>query len=436
MNKNIIILLLNLTICLVCINGSFARAQEADLIDRTNYEKAQGLVPDAVLEWIKKGDTVFNLETIDFNPADFFPTWVHESRRENIGRYTINEDDEIVDAQTNKRPGFIKGLPFPTDRISQDDPKAAVKIIYNGYYARDVYGPINMTKRFLFVGRKGFERKVDGRVYIYPADGYPPAKDQPNPHDIQDMGQVIVLEPFDMAGIAMMTWRYRSKKQDTLFSYAPATRRVRRTTPVGRSDTFLGTDFVRDDGGWPGYDGKIPEFEWKLIGQKEVLGCYLTPKPLQCFKNKNKAWEIESANSAPVWGYEKEGWTGAPWINTNCVWVKRPVWIIEMQARDKKYNYGKQTVYIDQETFMTHWKEIRDKKGNYWKTFHNSSLFFTSDDNTYKGNLLGTQNIVDERKDHASVIMQHINGRYIWLTADPSVRREQFTLSGFTKLCK
>ena len=80
---------------------------------------------------------------------------------------------------------------------------------------------------------------------------------------------ITVKKPYDLAGTSVMLCRYLSAKQDVNFSYIPAIRRVRRMTPANRSDGFLGSGFTQDD--MAGYDGKTPAFEWKLVGEREVL---------------------------------------------------------------------------------------------------------------------------------------------------------------------
>ena len=41
-----------------------------------------------------------------------------------------------------------------------------------------------------------------------------------------------------------------------------------------------------------------------------------------------------------VYGYEKEGWQGGQWAPVNWLWVKKPVVILELKAKDPYYNYG------------------------------------------------------------------------------------------------
>jgi hypothetical protein len=355
---------------------------------------------------------------------------------ENVGKHDISPEIEIVDAKTGERPKFIKGIPFPG--VDAADPKAAVKVVYNGYYVRDVQGPLTGEDiPFRFMHRRGFERDVIALFHIYPLDGYGPAAEFDNPDDIENLVQVLVSEPYDMAGTGMMTWRYRSKKQDMLYGYVPAIRRVRRMTPANRSDAMFGSDFARDDGAYLGYDGKIPDFEWKLLGKTETLGAFVTTSPMPTRKNVRGEWQIDIAGRGKElvkFGYETEGWKGAPWMVTSVTWVKRPAYLIEMRSKDRYYNYGKTLLYVDAELWGGLWKVIWDRSDEHWKTMHLGWGTVESSDKSFLTNVLCLAMIVDERAQHATCV-NYVNKDYVWKNL-ANIQPDQFSLGGFMKICK
>lgn len=104
-----------------------------DRIDRTNWQKAEGLLPDPILEWVKKGDFVLQVEELPYDPAEFFFPFYLESRKKHVGKYGLNEKEEIIETATGKPPNLIMGTPFP--EIDPGDPKAAIKIMYNKLFA-------------------------------------------------------------------------------------------------------------------------------------------------------------------------------------------------------------------------------------------------------------------------------------------------------------
>ena len=43
-----------------------------DIIDKTNYQKIETLVPDFILNWIKEGDLIIKIGKLDFDPTNRF----------------------------------------------------------------------------------------------------------------------------------------------------------------------------------------------------------------------------------------------------------------------------------------------------------------------------------------------------------------------------
>ena len=66
-----------LVVCLIVALVPAARADVApgDVIDKTNWEKAQDLLPEPVLDWVKKGDFILNIHGLKYRPLDFFPPY-------------------------------------------------------------------------------------------------------------------------------------------------------------------------------------------------------------------------------------------------------------------------------------------------------------------------------------------------------------------------
>jgi hypothetical protein len=408
------------------------------MIDSTNWQEIEGMVPDSALTRIKNGEYTFQLATLDFNPVDYMAPWIRASLKENAGKYDVNEKDEIVVKATGERAGFFKGLPFPMADLKKDDPKIVQKIMHNGFTFRDAYGPMNTSKqRLTMVYPDKFDREVVIRYWAYPFYGYPPSGNIANEREYQNTSLILVTEPYDMSGTAMMTWRYKTDKPDTLFGYVPAIRRIRRMTPAGRSDALFGTDFTRDDGNWTGFDGKISDFEWKLLGEKEVLAELHSLDISQAEKNKRGAWKAENNGpDYPKFGYEIPGDKGSAWWNKNSVWVKRKVWVIEATAKDPYYNYGKMVYWVDKDMHIGLWKLIWDRSDTYWKTMNISSIFLESKDKSWQANLVGYWRVVDEIKNHCTLVLQHTDGEFVWTLEDELVKTKDFSLAGFQQLCK
>ncbi|MEW5980231.1 MAG: DUF1329 domain-containing protein [Acidobacteriota bacterium] len=407
----------------------------SSVIDKMNWQEAEGLLPQQAVEWVKKGDLVLNVDTLGFNPKEYVLPWIRESYTENVGVYELDNEFDIVEAKTGKKAVFIKGIPFP--EISQEDPKAGAKIMYNAKSFRLQIGRFIVDDVLIrSIDRKaGQERYIACYASSMSFTGYPGAKSLANPHNFEELVQVIVRHPYDMAGTALMDWQYIGVKPNMSYGYVPAIRRVRRMSPSDRCTSLFGTDFVRDDWSFATYDGEIADVDWKLIGREEVLGAWASKDLIRWVKT-DMGWKPDPGErKLTKYGFETDGWTGAPWINTAQTWVRRPVWVVEGQPKDPYYNYGKFVIYVDADVFAGVWKLIWDRSGEYWKTVSMSYVGAASEDGQYRGIAIPLELIVDERAQHASVT-DYVSSHFIWYQEAPSVREEQFTLTGFQALCK
>jgi len=427
--RSIMVLAIVMVLCLA--TGGMAAKEQ--YVDKGNWETIKDLVPDVVLNWVKTGDMVVRYSTLDFDAGKVVPQWVLESKMENIGKYKLTENKTIVDAATGKPPKFIKGIPFPNVKMS--DPDGAEKVIWNGLYMRNANGSLHNELEVKFFGRKtGYERSIWCDWFSKPFEGYEPARSEPNPNNFESANQILIKSPYDMAGTAMMTWRYRTDKENMLYGYVPAIRRVRRLTPSGRSDALFGSDYAQDDGGYVSYDGAVNYFNWKIIGEGDVLGGFISAKPTLVIQNKAGHWDFNFKNDGPIqWSFEKkrEKNSGAPWFVDSAVWAKRPVWIVEGIPKDVYYNYGRQIFYIDKENYLCYWKVIDDRTGKHWKTLWTYWAMGQDADKTVSWNAMLITTILDERMQHATA--QDGNKNY---RCGVNLNSNQFSLAGFTALCK
>jgi len=411
--------------------GLGADVLPGDVIDKTNWQKAEGLLPDPVLNWVKQGDFVLNVGEIAFEPSRMHPEYVLNAFEANRGRYDVTPEGGILDKKTGKLADLILGLPFPD--LDPSDPKAAEKLMYNHQYMQHIYGNFRFNFQLIWVNRSGFEREVEAYWQSAPLTAYPGAQNISNPEGIEKYAILLVKKPFDVAGTAIMLWRFLSPtKQDNTFGYIPAFRRVRRMSASNRSDTFLGSDECVDDAN--GYDGKVPDFTWKLLRVQEALVPLLDPKIYPFVQNAQGEWQTTQDMKPVIYGYEKQGWSGAPWAPTNLVWVKRRVFVIEMTPKDPFYNYGAHHIWASPETYATTYKIINDRSGKYWKTLYMINSFCQSADK--KMCLIGVagQNVIDERVGHATITV-NCSPKNPW-TMFANVDINDFSMAGFQKFCK
>ena len=93
-----------------------------DVIDHTNWEKVQTLVPESVVTWVKEGRIVLDIGEVSYAPGDQLPDFVLQSRKANTGKYDLDDEHWIVEEETGERTEYIVGIPFP--EVDPADPKA------------------------------------------------------------------------------------------------------------------------------------------------------------------------------------------------------------------------------------------------------------------------------------------------------------------------
>lgn len=396
---------LSMTVCVVAgvlaLMAAPARGDVApgDVIDSTNWQKAEELLPDPVLNYVKKGDFVLNIGKFTYDPV-----WEPEfqaASEANAGKYDIDEDGNIVDPTIGKRPKHIYGFPFP--KIDPKDPKAGSKITWNRWYAIFKAGQNHFPYGVEWVGRGGFERDIRGVSNEYFFDGRP--NQMPNPEGTELREFSTVESPASVEGFIQLTWRYLDNRPDSVWSYVPAMRRTRQLSSVNRSDPFLGSDFTSDDTFV--WFGKNQSMTWKLIGQQDVLVQTAQADPVPLLPGPEgdggTSWIISKDFKGATFGYETPGWKGAPWAMTNVIWVKRPAWVLEAFPKDPYYSYGRQILYADRENGLLLYKVVYDRAGEYWKLAYADMSPAWSPDGKHRYSVTIIQMAIDDRTDHAGI---------------------------------
>jgi hypothetical protein len=352
-------------------------------ITKDNAHLIKDLVPEATYRRTVAGDYVFTIGTLD--PPDLLeklwdPEFYAASKR-NAGKYEVTEGG-IIDKATGKRPWPMPpGYPFPEIDFAKEDPqRVGAKIWWNVFAAQGTVGniiiPQGMGASFAHGSSRwdryfildSIRQYVDFRRDLFDAPQ--------RPIMFQEMS--FFRQPADAFGSATLTWRWADpKKWDSVWSYSPANRRVRRTTAANRSDGVLGTEFVNDDG-LPGYNGKIEMMEWKYVGE----GVTLMPVPLEAdqelndyiarltYKAKPSAAYSGAFNERAIKfpaGYMEGYQQYAPWWIIT-LWVPVPAVIVEGYPKDPYYNYGRQVYWIAKNNFAPIWKIIYNRSGEYWRT--------------------------------------------------------------------
>jgi len=399
-----------------------------DVVDMSNWNKVKDILPESVVNWVKRGDVTLKIGEFKF---DFScdNAWIEASAK-NVGKYTLGKRKEIIEVATGKYPMWIYGLPFP-NVDTKNDPDAGIKIMHNQYagLARkgtDITNDCSMD----YIGKGGYERSV-GITSLYYYFWQRPDGEQPNHSKYQPLSYVPLLWPYDVKGITTLTCRPLDGTADQVWSYIPTIRRVKRVSGANRSDPVAGSDAIIDDeNGWVGQNESM---KWTFLEEKIILYPFTSwvverPRPMK--QHKDGSWRAVPGEPAPRVGWQEKDWQGAQWAMANAVWVPRKVYVLTADPIDRYYRYGKQEYYIDKNTLTTSVKIVYNKAGEYWKTV---MAFFpcTSWGDKKSFGSVNFSLIVDDRTGHATIVVS--GGKHMGLPEnevrymDPSLKRTLFT---------
>jgi hypothetical protein len=325
-----------------------ADVQPGDIITKANVDKVKDLISPGV-EWCVKHGMAMKIvpyKKVEWNKA------FREATEKYSGQVKLAPDGRSL-------TGHVAGLPFPN--IDPNDPQIALKIMWNFEYKpyatddEDLRNfdsdtgpvsdssPMQIERHFLLDHLRTLW--YTARVYVDPK----PA--MPNPDGVRAKSSLHpILEPFDLKGVGETGIRYLSPdRQDDTWLYMPSLRRVRRLSSAQRSDALFGQDTDVDSYG--GYAGQIPWFDWKYLGEKEIVASF-------------------HAEAFPVKYCE-----GAGDFMFCDNWEKRKVYVVEGVPRLPQYAYGKRLLFIDKETYLVAYTDISDRSGQLWKVWVNEWSF-------------------------------------------------------------
>lgn len=396
------------------------------ILDQNNWKQAEGLLPEVVLNRVKAGDYWFKVQPVDpelFKQNYSKKFW--DSSEANHGKYDVDPATcGLKEKATGKIPSFYFGYPFP--KIDPKDPLAACKMAWN-FEAANAMGE-GQGATFTLNGIDGNGEFKRIKLWLH-ANQYLGRHGGPidNPENLRSTAMTNVLEPQDVDGVGGLNKRTNDwGGQDEAWFYVPATRRVRRVNAATRSDPVAGLDIFGDDVNC--YAGKIEYYKWKLIGEGNILAGVLSPEPLQQKKVSDSRAEIEIPYFKGA--YETPGAKGVPWLVVeNLTLIPRPVWILEGQADDPYYNFGKVVMYMDKDMYRIYWKMVHNRAGEYFYNAMCAYHWSRNDDGSFTAVTPNMVVGVNDKTNRACLA-----GRYSAQFIERNFPKDYFTLRRLTQL--
>jgi hypothetical protein len=381
-------------------------------------------MPEPVLRRFQDGS--YQAEVIALPTPPAWSSTFQTASEGNAGKFAVNNDDVLIDIATQTYPSFLYGFPFPNiDPQGLQDSKVAVKILYNFVYTSMQADDADRSSNLYWVSPTEMERNIEfeGQVLFYGSRFSGPIA---NPEETLRRTLLTGISPNEVRGALILEWIHLDpRKQKSLWSYLPEVRKVRRLPAFKGSDSMFGTDLAFDDPFL--FYGTVQYFSWRLIGVQDALVPHGLPVPiLQNNQNGNgKGYVLETKDNFLTPGWQADSGNSTAWWPSNYRLTKRRVWIVEATAKDPKYGYSRQILWIDQELFVAYYKETYDRVGKLWRMLLNSMSIWQSEEGDFSFGLPDFTLSVDEQNNRATVELPLQKGRK--LTVNTGLSEEQFT---------
>jgi len=394
------------------------------ILDSNNWQQAEGLLPDVILNRVKSGDYWFRVRPVD--PERFKQNYSKKfwaASEANAGKYDVDPATcGLKDVSTGKMPSFWFGYPFP--KIDPKEEFAGCKMAWNFTTANSMGEGQGATFTLNGIDGSGEFKRL--KLWLH-ANSFVGRAGGPidNPENLQGTSMTNLLEPQDVDGVAGLGKRINDwDSQDQAWFYVPATRRVRRVNAATRSDPVAGLDIFGDDLNC--YAGKVEYYKWKVIGEQNILAPVLSPDPLL----QKPVNATRSNVEIPYFKgqYETPGAKGVPWlIVENLVLIPRPVYILEGHSEDPYYNFGKVIMYMDKDMYRIYWKLVHNRAGEYFYNAMCAYHWSVNQDGTFTAVTPNMVVGVNDKTNRAA-----LGGRYSSQFIERTFPKHYFTLRALT----
>ena len=355
---------------------------ESWILDSTNWQQAQGLLPPVVLDRVKRGDywyKVLPVERERFRANYSTKFW--EASADNAGKYDVDpETCGLKDIETGKVPDFYFGYPFPT--IDPKEPLAACKMAWNFDAANSMGEGQGATFTLNGIDGSGEFKRI--KLWLH-TNAYLGRHGGPidNPEHLRATSLSTVLDPHDVDGVGGLAKRTNDwDSQDEIWFYVPAdaavcaastrplapTRSAASTSSptistatAARSSTTSGSSSVSRPSSPRAEPGTASAAEDQLADP--LRGGH----PL-----------LQGAPTKPRARRAHRGWSSTTWC-----WSRARCGCSRAASSDPYYNFGKVIMYMDKDLYRIYWKLVHNRAGEYFYNAMCAYHFSKSADGTF-----------------------------------------------------
>ena len=225
---------------------------------------------------------------------------------------------------------------FPFMEINADDPMAGQKVIWNMLWRPGENDFVMPMVTWMRSENGVLDRKLE---YTSVNSTYALGDDQclvPGYEEVRNKRVMEFRSPRDMAGAKDLSIEYVDHYQENSgWMYVPAQRKPRRTLASERTSELMGMDMIRED--LNGFGGKVHENNWTYLGKRQVVAT------------------INIADNPEFGGPHL-------WVPNNARWEVRDAHVVLIQPKSSNHPYSSRVVFIDAETWWTHWMFAFDQE--------------------------------------------------------------------------
>ena len=322
-----------------------------DVITAQNAYKVKDLVSPGVYYKVTRG------MTMDIVPASMiqWPPPYRDATEKYGEQVRLSPDGRtLID--------YVAGQPFPF--LDVNDPRVATKMMWNAafrpitsddydlryYDCDDVYTGLNRPYRAIDYYQIGHYAGYDeaGRTEVEPIPIDPDFK---KTNRYWMFALYPILSPENLYGGGFIRYRYADPaRADDIWQSTPGTRRLRRLNEGLMSDavTSGGNPTAFDPDHYSGFNAKVEEYDYKLLGQKTMLA------------------SVHAIHSPEVTCPTDGGASACP---EN--WELRSMYIVQTKPRWNTVNsqalHAKSILYIDSEMWFEPYVDEYDANGQLWQ---------------------------------------------------------------------
>ena len=298
-----------------------------------SFEEIKDLMPECFYNEVLANPEIWG--NFRFNETAYMPTdakpWL-EATKKYKGESTLDEDGQIRN--------YKAGCPFPG---STNGLEIAWNVLKRHTTGDNWYGPwaipiVDKKGQTRWIAGKNIYFFFDGRLSMEPAPIY-----TPNPHNYDFLQTFGYVAPYEMRGTVPLIYRYNDpKKQDDMWMYLPALRRVRRMSAAQRWDRIPGGADVWWDS-FQMFWGKPTNYDWEYKGTKKMLASY------------NGKWEVQMIKDKLIGGCDN-------------YWQRMDLVVLEGYPKIVS-PLSKMILYLDPVEYAPLWSVFLDKKGRPWVVY-------------------------------------------------------------------